>query len=151
MKTTRTRAGLRAVRSKIQLRGLASVDRRTAAARELCDWKAEVIAALGGEENVSPMKASVIEEAVRTRAYLNHVDAYLLSLESVIDKRARKLRPIVEARMRIGEHLMKQMDRLGLDRVAQPLPAIDPERMEKILAVEHEQEERETDERPEGV
>jgi hypothetical protein len=120
----RTRYQLRQLKGRIRLRGLHAIDKRTGAARELVEWRAGVIAAMGGEENISSMKMAVIEEATRTRAYLNHIDAFLLSLESVIDRRSKKLRPIVEARMRIGEHLMKQMDRLGFERVPKPVPTL---------------------------
>jgi hypothetical protein len=121
----RVRVGLHHLKARIQLRGLHAIDKRCGAAKHLISWKAELVAALGGSENISPMKMTVIEEATRTAAYFNHIDEFLLSLESVIDRRAKKLRPIVESRMRIGEHLMRQLDRLGLEREPKPISALE--------------------------
>jgi hypothetical protein len=120
----KARVGLHQLKARIQLKGLNSIDRRMGAARSLLQWRAAVVADMGGEENLTAAKRAVIEEATRTKAYLDHVDAFLLSLESVIDRKSRKLRPIVDARMRIGEHLMKQLDRLGLERVPKPVPTL---------------------------
>jgi hypothetical protein len=106
----------RNVRTRIQLRGLSQVDKRFAAAKSLIAWRDAVVADLGGEENLTAMKRAVVEEATRAKLFLDHVDQYLLSLDTVIDKRSRRVRAIVEQRMRVGEHLMKQMDRLGLER-----------------------------------
>jgi hypothetical protein len=123
VKEKHTRFNLRRLKARIKLKGLDAIDRRTGAAKALVEWREGVIAALGGSENISPMKLAVVEEATRTAAYLNHVDEFLLSLDSVIDRRSKKLRSIVEQRMRIGEHLMRQLDRLGLERQAKALSA----------------------------
>jgi len=108
-------------------------------------------AALGGSENVSPQQLAVVEEAVRSKAYLDHIDAFLLSLDSVIHKRRKKLYPIVLSRMQVAEHFMRQMDRLGFARIPKPLPAIDPTQLQKILAIEQEvHSEAESNDEPDG-
>ena len=142
---------LRAARARIRLEGLRSIDKRTAAGRALVDWKESLTAALGGSENVSPQQLAVVEEAVRSKAYLDHIDAFLLSLDSVIHKRRKKLYPIVLSRMQVAEHFMRQMDRLGFARIPKPLPAIDPTQLQKILAIEQEvHSEAESNDEPDG-
>ena len=74
----RPRTGLNALKARVKVRGLAAIDRRTVAARALLAWQDEVLAALGGEENVSPQKRALVEVACRTKLYLDHLDAYIL-------------------------------------------------------------------------
>jgi len=119
MRTTRN--GLKALRSKIQLRGLTSIDRRTATAKHLLVWKEELTAALG---DPSPQQLALVELAVRAKAILDHVDAYILEQPTLINKRARRILPIVEQRTRIADHLAKLLAQLGLARVPKPVPTL---------------------------
>ena len=49
----RPRTGLRALRSRVMVRGLAAVNRQTKAAREIVKWRAELLADLGGEARLT--------------------------------------------------------------------------------------------------
>jgi len=116
-----TRNTLKALRSKIQLRGLHAVDRRTAVAKHLIAWKQELVTALG---DASPQKHVLIELCVRARAVLDHIDAFIMEQPSLINKRARRVLPIVEQRTRIADHLAKLLAQLGLERVPKPVPTL---------------------------
>jgi hypothetical protein len=104
---------------------LAAIDRRTTAARALLDWRRELLDDLGGEHVISAARLALVEIAVRTRLYLDHVDAFLMEQPSLIVKRARlrgRLLPLVEQRQRLAEGLARLLGQLGLERhTAEPL------------------------------
>lgn len=115
----RVRTGLNALKARVKVRGLAVIDKRTVAARHLLDWRAEVLADLGGAEDASAAQRALVEDAVRTRLYLDHVDAFLLEQSSLILKRRRlrgRLIPLVLERMKLADHLIAVLGRLGLER-----------------------------------
>lgn len=119
--TKKTRLSLHALKGKIQLKGLHAVDGRTAAAKHLVAWRDELVAALG---EPSPQKLALVELAVRARALLDHVDAFLLEQPSLINRRAKKLVPLVTQRTQLAEHLAKLLAQVGLERVPKPLPSL---------------------------
>jgi hypothetical protein len=122
--TKKTRVNLKALKGKIMIRGLAVIDKRTSAARHLVTWRDELIASLGGAENISPQRAALVELAVRARAIVDHVDAFVLEMPTLIDVRKKKLRPLVEQRARLADHLAKLLEQIGLDRVEKRVPSL---------------------------
>jgi len=62
---------------KVKLAGFSAIDRRTAAARATLAFKHELIAALGGEADLSPQRRKLIDMAARAALLLDHVDAWL--------------------------------------------------------------------------
>src|SRR6266852_4628530 len=98
MANKRSRHGLTALKARVTVRGLHAVDMRTAAAQGLVAWRNELLAALGGSENVSPQKMALVEMAVRTRLYVDHVDSWLLSQDSLVNKRRKSLLPVLRER-----------------------------------------------------
>jgi hypothetical protein len=103
------------------LRSLSQIDRRTAAARHLVAWREELVAALG---DPSPQKLALIELCTRARAVLDHVDQFLLEQPSLIDRREKKLRPIVLQRTALADHLARLLAQIGLERVPKPVPSL---------------------------
>ena len=142
-----SRLGLKQLKGKIQLKGLAAIDRRTGAARELLRWRSELVAALGGAEIASPQKLALVEQATRAKAIIDHVDAYLLEQESLINKRSRRIMPIVLERTRLSEHFAKLLSQLGLERAAKPVQTLEAllaskgRMIEKVQPMEEENEE----------
>src|SRR5436309_4687666 len=116
-----TRHRLTAPMARIKLRGLTSIDQRTAAARSATAFKRDLISALGGEADLSPQRRRLIDMAVRAALMLDHVDAWCFEQKSLVNQRNRSLLPVVVQRQAIAEHLAKLLDRLGLDRVARPV------------------------------
>jgi hypothetical protein len=96
---------------------MASLDKRTASAREVFAFKAELTASLGGEANLSIQRRKLVDLAARVSALLDHCDAWLLSQPSIINLRNRSLVPLVVQRQHLAGHLMQILDRLGLDRM----------------------------------
>jgi len=62
-----SRHGLNVLKARVKVRGLAAIDKRTAAARALITWRSELLADLGGAETVSAQQLALVEMAVRTR------------------------------------------------------------------------------------
>jgi hypothetical protein len=112
-----SRHGFNRVLATVKLLGLDGIDRRTAAARSLLQWRSQLAADLGGLEGLSAQRLALIDLACRTKALVDHADAYLLSLGSVVNKRRRALFPIVMQRQTLAESLARMLNQLGLDRV----------------------------------
>jgi len=121
---TYTRHGLNALMARVTLRGLKAIDRRTAAARAVLDFRRELLDDLGGEAAVSAAQLALVEVAARTRLYLDHVDATLMGRESLIVRRNRLL-PLVEQRGRLAGSLIEVLSKLGLERRQRPAPSLE--------------------------
>jgi len=113
----RGRSGFYTLKARVKVRGLAAIDKRTLAARALLDWRAALLADLGGEEAVSAAQLALVEMAARTRLIIEHVDAFLLERSTLLTKR-RKLIPLVEQRQRLVDSLARLLGQLGLERRA---------------------------------
>ena len=113
-----SRHGLNAVKTRVKLRGLAAIDMRTVAAREMLAFRDELIAALGGDTEVSPQQRKLVDLAARASLYLDHLDAWLAGQQTLVNRRSRSVLPVLLQRQSIAEHLARLLDRLGLDRAA---------------------------------
>lgn len=120
----RSRHGLAAARQRVQLRGLNAIDRRNSEGRALVSWRSELVSALGGEQSISPQRMTLIDLCVRTRALLDHADAYLLAQPSIVNKRRRAMLPIVAQRQTLCDSLARLLNQLGLKRVPKPVPSL---------------------------
>ena len=120
----RPRTGLRALKSRVAVRGLAVLDKRTAAARVLMEFRRELLADLGGLATVSASQAALVELAARTRLYVDHIDAHLLEQTSLITRKGR-LKPLVEQRQRLADSLARLLGLLGLERREPPAPSLE--------------------------
>jgi hypothetical protein len=154
-KPPRTRLGLRALQQKIEAKGLAALDGRYAGARALQGWRSELIEALGGEEQLSPQQITLIEQVTRLKLFLDHVDSWLMTQPSLINKRKKAILPAMQQRLQLAGELRATLSLIGLKRMPKFVSSIPPGRMKQILAVGREQEEKEKNngqpERPDSV
>ncbi len=120
----RTRHGLNAIRNRIAIRGLAIVDRRGAPAKALFAWQDDLVRDLGGAD-ISTQKKTLVEMATRTRLYIDHVDAFLLTQPSLINKRKRAIIPILRERQQLVDSLARLLSQLGLEREAKRIPTLE--------------------------
>lgn len=119
------KAGLAPLKRFVDVRGLTGLDARRTAMRAVRTWQRALIADLGGEENISTQRRTILEMATRTRLYIEHVDSFLMQQDSLINKRARKLFPIVEQRQRLVDSLAKLLSQLGLEKLMKPVEDLD--------------------------
>jgi hypothetical protein len=123
-KPKKTRLGLRLLRSRVEVRGMNELDRRTGAARELLAWRTALITDLGGEELISAQEKTLVELASRLKLILDHADAFILSLPSLINRKKKALIPIVAQRSQLAGELRDTLRQLGLKRVPKPVPTL---------------------------
>ena len=118
---SRPRTGLRAAKSRLFLRGLAAVDKRTAAARSYVTTRQALLDHLGGAESVSETQAQLVDLVSRGLLYVGHLDAVLLERRSLLNKRGTKVVGLLIERMRMSETVGRQLAQLGLQRVKTPV------------------------------
>ncbi len=120
-----SRHGLSVLKVAVKVRGLHCLDRRTAAARGLMRWREELLADLGGEENVSAQQLAIVEQVTRLRLYCDTLDAYLVEQAGgLVNRRRRTALPVLLQRAQLGDSLLRHLQALGLERRVRPLPAL---------------------------
>ncbi len=119
-----SRHGLNAVKARVKLRGLAAIDMRTVAAREMLAFRDELVAAVGGDTELSPQRRKLVDLAARASLYLDHLDAWLAGQQTLVNRRSRSVLPVLLQRQSIAEHLARLLDRLGLDRAIAKTPTL---------------------------
>src|SRR5215831_15582942 len=112
-----TRHGLTAPMVRVKLQGFRAIDRRTAAGRAALAFRSDLIAALGGEADLSPQRRRLVELAARAALLLDHVDAWLVAQPSLVNSRTRSLVPVLTQRQALADHLVPILEKLGLDRI----------------------------------
>jgi transposase InsO family protein len=118
------RAGLRALTTAVNLRGLRAISGRTYAGRALRRWRSELEVDLGGADALSAQQRALVDQACRTRLLLDSIDAWLLEQQSIVDKRHRRVVPIVRERKAMALQLANVLAMLGLARQAPPAPGL---------------------------
>jgi hypothetical protein len=80
-----------------------------------------LVAQLGGPDEVTPAQAQLIELAVSASMQLDSVDSYLLTLPSLVDKRGKRVWPVVRDRAALSAHLQSLLRDIGVERRARPV------------------------------
>jgi hypothetical protein len=114
-----SRHGLNAVKARVALRGFNAVDMRTVAAREMLAFRDELVAALGGDTQLSPQRRKLVDLTARASLYLDHLDAWLAEQQTLINRRSRSVLPVLLQRQTLADHVARLLDKLGLDRMPQ--------------------------------
>lgn len=110
--------GAHSLKRAVKTLGNRTIDRRTAVGKALAAWRTDLLADLGGIENVSTQELALVEEAVKTKLILDSVDAWLLSQPTLINKRNRSVLPAVRDRQSLVNTLRGLLGDLGLSRRA---------------------------------
>ena len=113
----RSRHGLTAPMVRVKLQGFRAIDRRTAGGRGALAFRSELIAALGGEADLSPQRRRLVEMAARAALLVDHVDGWLVGQRSLVNARSRSLLPVLTQRQALADHLVRVLEKLGLDRM----------------------------------
>jgi hypothetical protein len=118
-----------------------AINRTSRGGRDLFEWRSKLVSDLGGEAALSAAKLAVIDTACRTRALLDHADAWLLSRDSIIDRKKKRFIALVEERQRLADALTRQLTALGLERAGNASGALPSEWIQKVEPAEPEPEE----------
>lgn len=79
-------------------------------------WRDDLIDDLGGPDRVGTAQRSIIETCCGTYLMLKHVDAWILKTGTLVNKRSRRLHPVIVQRMRLADSLAKHLSLLGLEK-----------------------------------
>jgi hypothetical protein len=90
--------------------------KRTALGRELRAWRDLLVTDLGGPDAISTQQLAIIEKAVTQKLICDSLDAYVLGLGSLVNKRHRTLWPVVKERAAQVTLLQSLLRDLGLER-----------------------------------
>jgi hypothetical protein len=91
----------------VKLRGFRAIDRRTVVAREALAFRSELVAALGGEADLSPQRRRLVDMTARAALLLDHVDGWLVGQRSLVNPRATALLPVLVQRQALADHLAR--------------------------------------------
>lgn len=83
----------------------------------LIEWRHDLVADLGGEDRLSTQQLAIVDLAVRDKLLLDSLDAWLFAQPSIVNKRSRKLLPVVMERARLADGLQRRLELLGMARV----------------------------------
>lgn len=119
-----SRTGLNALKARVKIRGLDAIDKRTSAERALVEWRREMIEDLGGDDEVSAQQRAIAGLVVRTKLYVDSLDAWIMSQPSLVLARRRAVLPVLVERQRLADSLARMLGQLGLERRARPAPRL---------------------------
>jgi hypothetical protein len=117
-------AKLSTLKRAVKVLGSRTIDQRTKVGKALAAYREDLIADLGGAENLSRQEHLLIEEVIITTLLLSSVNAWLLSQKSLISKKTRGGIAAVRDRNSLVATLKGLLESLGLKRRAKPLPSL---------------------------
>jgi hypothetical protein len=112
------------LKARVKIRGLDAIDKRTSAERALVEWRREMIEDLGGDDEVSAQQRAIAGLVVRTKLYVDSLDAWIMSQPSLVLARRRAVLPVLVERQRLADSLARMLGQLGLERRARPAPRL---------------------------
>ena len=101
-------------RAVLELGSRALPSRKTTLGRALHEWRASLVADLGGEGAVSTQQLCLIDLAVWSKLLVDSVDAYVLAMPSPVNKKRRCLFAVVTQRQALVGQLQSLLRDLGL-------------------------------------
>lgn len=105
-------------RGKIRLSIVSKLNKRDPHVRQLLALRDDIITSRGGHDALTPQALAIIDIVLKEMILLGHIDMYLLSLDSIINRRRKSLLPIVRERMSVADSLIKHLSVIGLGKVA---------------------------------
>ena len=108
---------------QLKRRGSHAIDRRTVEGKFLATWREAYEQDLGGPENISTARGTLLDLAEGDFLQVIEADAYIETAGS-INKRRRSFHPIVGQRNAAAERLSRRLVQIGLDRVEAKPPSL---------------------------
>jgi len=84
--------------------------------KALAQWRNELVADLGGQEEVRTQELAIVDAAVKTKLLVDSLDTWLLQQSSLINARKRSVYPVVLQRQQLADALARYMGQRGLKR-----------------------------------
>ncbi len=108
--------GLTLLKEKVRKIGTRAIDGRTKLALTLRNLRDAITADLGGKERLSQAQQILIDDVARLTLWIDSVDGWLLTLDTIVIKRKRTLIPVVKERTALVETRARLLQALGLER-----------------------------------
>ena len=118
------RTNMDALKAAVKVQGMWRIDRRSLAAKALFRWKRELVAQCGGVEELTPAKACLVDMAVRTRLFIEALDAFLVEQKSLINKSQKSVIPVLLERQQLVDSMGKLLKQIGLNRQHGKIPSL---------------------------
>src|SRR5262245_5669558 len=106
--------GLTVLKRAVNGLGNRAIDKRTATGKALAKWRHDLIQDLGGD--VSTQQSTIVDLAVKSKLLLDSIDVWLLTQETLVNRRKKSLIPVVKERQSLADGLAKYLSMLGLER-----------------------------------
>jgi len=113
--------GVYPLKKLLSVRGLSAIDGRSEVARALREKREELEAHVGADRLSEPRRI-LIEQIIRRILFLESIDTWLLDQPSLVNKRKRSIIPALVEREKLAAGLVRDLEALGLDRVAKTVP-----------------------------
>jgi hypothetical protein len=114
----------RPLKRAVRVLGTRAVDRRTRIGKALNAWRRDLIADLGGIDQLSKQEQAILEEAVLTKLILSSINVWLLEQKTLVNGRTRGVLPVVLHRNQLVTTLKVLLDSLGLKRRQRTIPSL---------------------------
>jgi hypothetical protein len=100
------------------------VDGRTRRGKALAKHRADLLASLGGEGNLSAQELTLVKLCVREMVYVDEIDIELFT-HGIFNKRKRQVHALLTQRMPIANGIGQRLKDLGLERRVKPITVLD--------------------------
>lgn len=109
----------------------------------LREWRSQLTEDAGGEASLSAARRMLVDMACVSRLTLAALDSYLLSRRGgIVDRRTGEVARAVRDREAVAAGLLRQLQALGLDRVARPTRSLAEIMRADALAAQQEAAQR---------
>lgn len=112
--------GLESLKRAWKELGMRAVDKRTRAGKAMKKYRLDLIRDLGGEDAISAQQWRLIDLVIRNTMILESIDAWLLTRDTLINKRQKALLPVVMQRQVLADGLARYLTALGLEKKVKP-------------------------------
>jgi hypothetical protein len=112
---------LKLLKGKVRELGARVIDGRSRLARTLLELREAIHADLGGKDQLTQAQLILVDDVARLTLWIDSVDAYLVGLESIVNKRKKSLVPVVRERTSLVETRARLLQALGLERKVREL------------------------------
>lgn len=109
--------GIKKLKQAVKQLGSRAIDKRTSLGRALAQWRGLLIADLGGDSALSTQQKAIVDLCVKDKLMLDSIDAWILTQDSIINKRKKAVIAVVKDRLQLADALARHLDMLGLKRI----------------------------------
>jgi len=115
--------GLTAMKRALMRLSSRALDGRYAVSKELKKWRDGVAQSLGG--NLSEQEDTILDICVRSKLMLDSIDAWLLTQDSLVNKRKKAVIPAVKDRKDLARDLVDTLKTLGIKQKPPPQKSLE--------------------------